>query len=70
LISINALAAILALLLGGKLWGIPGMILAVPAIGIIKILMTYSRSLSPFVILLEDKPASITPAPEDNEPLA
>jgi predicted PurR-regulated permease PerM len=54
-ISINALAAILALLIGGKIWGIAGMILAVPGIGIAKILFSYSPSLRPLVILLEDK---------------
>jgi predicted PurR-regulated permease PerM len=54
-ISINALAAIVALLVGGKIWGIAGMILAVPAVGILKILLSYSNSLKPFVILLEDK---------------
>ncbi len=54
-ISINALAAILALLIGGKILGIAGMILAVPCIGILKIVMSYSASLKPFVILLEDK---------------
>lgn len=54
-ISINALAAIVALLVGGKIWGIAGMILAVPAVGILKILVSYSSSLKPFVILLEDK---------------
>jgi putative heme transporter len=58
-ISINAMAAIIALLIGGKLWGITGMILAVPAIGIAKILFSYSKSLSPLVILLSD---------EQNEP--
>jgi predicted PurR-regulated permease PerM len=55
-ISINALAAILALLIGNLLLGIAGMILAVPAVGILKILMAGSKSLRPFVILLEDKP--------------
>jgi predicted PurR-regulated permease PerM len=54
-ISINAMAAILALLIGGKIWGIAGMILAVPGIGIAKILFSYSPSLRPLVILLEDK---------------
>ena len=54
-ISINALAAIVALLVGGKIWGIAGMILAVPTVGILKILISYSTSLKPFVILLEDK---------------
>jgi putative heme transporter len=58
-ISINALAAIVALLVGGKIWGIAGMILAVPAVGILKILVSYSPSLKPFVILLEDKHTSI-----------
>ncbi|MBS1682721.1 MAG: AI-2E family transporter [Bacteroidetes bacterium] len=54
-ISINALAAILALLIGGKLWGIAGMILAVPAIGIFKILLSYSTTFKPLVILLGDE---------------
>jgi putative heme transporter len=58
-ISINALAAIVALLVGGKIWGIAGMILAVPAVGILKILLSYSPSLKPFVILLEDKNDSV-----------
>lgn len=53
-VSINALAAIIALLLGGKMLGIAGMILAVPAIGIIKIVLSYSRHLKPFVVLLGD----------------
>lgn len=56
-ISINAFAAILALLIGNLLLGIAGMILAVPAVGILKILMANSTSLKPFVILLEDKPS-------------
>lgn len=53
-VSINALAAIIALLLGGKILGIAGMILAVPAIGILKIFLAYSPRLKPFVILLGD----------------
>lgn len=53
-VSINALAAIIALLLGGKLLGIAGMILAVPAIGVLKIILGHTEHLKPFVILLED----------------
>jgi predicted PurR-regulated permease PerM len=53
-VSINALAAIVALVIGGKLLGIAGMILAVPAIGVLKILLAHSSHLKPFVILLED----------------
>jgi predicted PurR-regulated permease PerM len=57
-ISVNALAAIVALLVGGRLLGIAGMILAVPAVGICKILIAGSPTLKPLVILLEDKPSA------------
>jgi len=53
-VSINALAAIIALVIGGKILGIAGMILAVPAIGVLKIILSNSSRLKPFVILLED----------------
>jgi predicted PurR-regulated permease PerM len=55
-VSINALAAIVALVIGGKMLGIAGMILAIPAIGALKVLLMHSYYLKPFVILLEDKP--------------
>ena len=55
-VSINALAAIVALLIGGKILGIPGMILAIPAIGILKIILEYTPRLRPFIILIEDTP--------------
>lgn len=68
-ISINALAAILALLIGGKILGIAGMILAVPLVGILKILLSYSTSLRPFVILLGDEAAQteLPPVNDANE---
>lgn len=55
-VSINALAAIVALLIGGKILGIAGMILAVPALGIIKIMLSHTTHLKPFVILIDDAP--------------
>lgn len=63
-VSINALAAIIALVLGGKILGIAGMILAVPAIGVLKIMLAYSRRLKPFVILLGD----VDPEERRNDP--
>jgi len=60
-ISINAFAAIIALLIGGKIWGIAGMILAVPLIGVFKILVGYTPSLRPLVILLGDENSHETP---------
>jgi len=53
-VSINALAAIIALLLGGKILGIAGMILAVPITGVARVLLAHTTHLKPFVILLED----------------
>lgn len=53
-VSINALAAIVALLIGGKIIGIAGMILAVPITGVLKVVLSHSTHLKPFVILLED----------------
>lgn len=60
-VSINALAAIIALLLGAKILGITGMILAVPITGVVRVLLAYSKHLKPFVILLEDKDEEVTP---------
>ncbi|HOX83947.1 MAG TPA: AI-2E family transporter, partial [Chryseolinea sp.] len=53
-VSINALAAIVALLIGGKILGIAGMILAIPALGVLKILLSQTKYLKHFVILIED----------------
>ena len=65
-VSINALAAIIALVIGGKILGIAGLILAVPAIGVLKILLPHTEHLKPFVILLEDKvPVKETEEPDD-----
>ena len=53
-VSINALAAIVALLIGGKIMGIAGMILAVPITGVLKVILSHTTHLKPFVILIED----------------
>lgn len=66
-VSINALAAIIALLIGGKILGIAGMILAIPALGILKIILSHTRYLKPFVILIEDSHTKPEPDP-DPEP--
>ena len=44
-ISINPLMAIVALLLGGMMWGIPGMILALPSVAILKVIFDHSERL-------------------------
>jgi predicted PurR-regulated permease PerM len=68
-VSINALAAIIALIIAGNILGIAGMILAVPAIGILKIVLSYSEHLKPFVILLGDvDPQEKRKDPTENTP--
>jgi putative heme transporter len=70
-VSINALAAIVALVVGGMILGIAGMILAVPAIGVLKIFLRHTQHLKPFVVLLEDdaEPKSKDQEEENPTPL-
>ncbi|MFC6999859.1 AI-2E family transporter [Rufibacter roseus] len=53
-VSINPFAAILALILGGEIWGAAGMILAIPFIAILKVLFDAYEPLKPFGFLLCD----------------
>jgi predicted PurR-regulated permease PerM len=51
-VNINPLAAIIALIIGGKVWGVVGMILAIPICGILKIIFSHFDRLKPYAILL------------------
>lgn len=51
-ININPLAAIVSLLVGATIWGIVGMILAIPLLGIVKIIFSHISALKPYAILL------------------
>ena len=53
-VKVNALAVILAILLGGWLWGISGMVLFIPLVGVLKITLERSTSLKAFGFLLSD----------------
>jgi hypothetical protein len=48
--------------------GIAGMILAVPAIGVIKILIQYSEHLKPWAILLDDSHGQSTTTEDEPKP--
>lgn len=52
-VNVNPLAAIIALIIGAKIWGIMGMILAIPITGITKIIFSHYNQLKPYAILLE-----------------
>ena len=51
-VSINPLAAMLALFIGAQLWGIAGMILFIPLIGIMKVVFDQVDALRPYGYLL------------------
>ena len=53
-VKVNALAVIFAILIGGWLWGISGMILFIPLVGVLKITLERNDGLKPFGYLLSD----------------
>ncbi len=54
-VSINPMASIIGVVIAGGLWGIPGMIIAIPYMGIIKILCDQVDNLQPISILIGEK---------------
>jgi len=55
-VNINPLFTILVIIAGEMIWGIPGMILAIPTLGIIKIICDHIEPLKPYGFLIgEDK---------------
>jgi predicted PurR-regulated permease PerM len=53
-VSINPFAAILALIIGGEVWGASGMILSIPVIAMLKVVFDAYEPLRPFGFLLGD----------------
>jgi predicted PurR-regulated permease PerM len=51
-VSINPLFTILVIVVGEAVWGIPGMILALPVLGVVKIICDHVESLKPYGFLL------------------
>jgi predicted PurR-regulated permease PerM len=54
-VQINALMSILSVLLGGMLWGISGMFLAIPFIAVLKIIFDRTEGMKPWGRLLGDE---------------
>lgn len=53
-VKVNALVSIIAVLIGGALWGIAGMFLAIPAIALLKVVFDRIEALKPFGFLIGD----------------
>ncbi|MBU0696530.1 MAG: AI-2E family transporter [Bacteroidetes bacterium] len=64
-VSINALAAIIALVIGGKILGIAGMIIAIPAMGVLKVILSHSNHLKPITLLMDDMDSKFNPEEDE-----
>lgn len=53
-VKINALIAIIAVIVGGAIWGVSGMFISLPIIAILKIIFDHIPSLQPWGFLLGD----------------
>jgi predicted PurR-regulated permease PerM len=54
-VNINPLFTIIAIVLGETVWGVPGMILAIPLLGIFKIICDNVESLKPYGFLIGEE---------------
>ena len=54
-VSINPFFTIVALILGGAVWGLAGVILFLPLLGILKIIFENFTSLRPYAYLIGDQ---------------
>ena len=53
-VKINALVSVIIVLMGGALWGVPGMFLSIPFIGVMKIIFDKIPELKAWGKLLGD----------------
>lgn len=58
-VRINALTTMVGVIIGGVLWGIPGMVLSIPITAIIKVIFDHIESFKPYGFLL----GNVAPAP-------
>jgi predicted PurR-regulated permease PerM len=53
-VKLNALAAIISVILGSFFWGIAGIIIAIPLLAMVRIILTHVEPLRPVALLLSD----------------
>ncbi len=51
-VSLNPLIALIAIITGALIWGIPGMVLFIPSMAILKVVFDHIESLKPYALLL------------------
>ena len=58
-VKINALFAIIIVLVGNAIWGIPGMFLSIPLLAIVKLIFDHIEPLKPLGVFIRRYHASI-----------
>ena len=53
-VKINALAAVISLILGAAFWGLAGLVLAIPLLAMVRIILAHVKPLKPVALLLSD----------------
>jgi AI-2 transport protein TqsA len=53
-VKVNALMAVVVVLIGNAVWGLPGMFVAIPLTGILKVVFEHIEQLTPWAFLLGD----------------
>ena len=53
-VKINALAAIISVIVGSFFWGLAGVVIAIPLLAMVRIVLTHIEPLRPFALLLSD----------------
>lgn len=54
-VNVNPFIAVIALFIGGLIWGIAGIILAIPITAILRVIFTHSKTFKPLGILLSEE---------------
>jgi len=54
-VSINPLIALVSIIVGGYIWGISGIVLAIPLVGVIKIILDHNDRTKPVAFLFSNK---------------
>lgn len=63
-VKINALVTLLGVLVGGVIWGISGMFLAIPGLAVLKVIFDRVDNLKPYGIMLGDEPSRLPNIPD------
>jgi len=62
-LKINAFTVFIAVIFGGAIWGVSGMILFIPMVGIIKIILENNEKTAPYAVFLSEIPSSTISSP-------